>query len=115
MPPCEALMPFSIPPLSRLPLTYVLGIGLLITLLLLSSGTVYAEWVLIGENDRGSTYVDPDTIRRQEDLVSIWQMLDEKAPDTIRGSSFLSIRAQIECDCAEERIRGLSISYHSGN
>jgi hypothetical protein len=76
---------------------------------------VYAEWVLIGENDRGSTYVDPDTIRRQEDLVRIWQMLDEKAPDTIRGSSFLSIMAQIECDCAEERMRGLSISYHSGN
>ena len=89
---------------------------LLITLLVLSSGPAYAEWVLIDENDRGmSTYVDPDTIRRKGDLVKIWQMFDEKIADTIRGRSFLSLRAQAEYDCTEERARSLALSYHSGN
>jgi hypothetical protein len=36
-------MPFSIRPLRHLPLTYLLGFGSLITLLVLSSGPAYAE------------------------------------------------------------------------
>ena len=89
---------------------------LLITLLVLSSGPSYAEWVPIDVNDRGmTTYVDPDTIRRKRDLVKIWHMFDGMIVDTIRGVSFLSFKAQGEYDCAEELRRELSVSYHSGN
>ncbi len=46
--------------------------SLLITLLLLSNGPAYAEWVAIGSSESlgGYTvYVDPDTIRRNGDLA----------------------------------------------
>lgn len=99
-------MPFHIRPFLTLPLA-------LITLLVLSTASAYAEWVQIDKTDEGmSTYVDPTTIRRKGDLVKMWHMFDEKIADTFRGSTF---RAQNEYDCAEERSRRLASSYHSGN
>ena len=71
-PPCEAPMPFSIRPYSRfpvqcsvtynagpffkLPLAYFSGFWILITLLVLSSGSGYAEWVSIGSSGSGGGY-----------------------------------------------------------
>ena len=49
---------------------------LLITLLALSSGPAYAEWVKVNENDTFTVYVDPDTIRRKGDLVEMWTLYD---------------------------------------
>ena len=49
---------------------------LLITLLVLSHGPVYAEWVAIKKDYLSSTlqtvYVDPATIRREGNLVTMW-------------------------------------------
>lgn len=103
-------MPVHIRLFLTLPLTSIT------LLVLLSSGPAYAEWVQIDTTDEGmSTYVDPTTIRRKGDLVKMWHMFDEKIADNFRGSTFLSIRAQNEYDCAEERSRRLASSYHSGN
>jgi hypothetical protein len=57
---------------------------LLITLLLLSSGPVYAEWVLLNQNDQTglTVYVDPDTIRRKGALVKMWILSDYKTVQT---------------------------------
>ena len=67
-PPCEAPMPFSIRPFRRfpvqgsvpdnagpflsLPLPYMFGFWLQIALLVLSSGPVYAKWVLVSGDDK---------------------------------------------------------------
>ncbi len=55
---------------------------LLITLLVLSHGPVYAEWVAIEKNHQLSAlqtvYVDPTTIRREGNLVALWQLTDFK-------------------------------------
>ncbi len=52
----------------------------LITLLVLSCGPVYVEWVTVGNNyllpGRQTVYVDPDTIRREGNLVTLWQLTD---------------------------------------
>ena len=85
---------------------------LLITLLVLSSGPSYAEWVFVsGDDDAGMTvYVDPDTIRRNGDLVKMWYLSDRK---TIEG--YGSIKTQREYDCAEARHRLLAASIFSGH
>lgn len=90
---------------------------LLITFLLLISSTVYAGWVKVGASDDGMTlYVDPDTIRRNGNLVKMWQLYDLT---TIRrtgaGDSYLSSKNQHEFDCVEERIRTLAFTWFSGN
>ena len=49
------------------------------TLLVLNIGPAYAEWVAIGSSESlgGYTvYVDPDTIRRNGDLVKVWALTD---------------------------------------
>ncbi len=53
---------------------------LLITLLVLSHGPAYAEWVVVENNyllpGKQTVYVDPDTIRREGNLVTMWQLTD---------------------------------------
>jgi surface-adhesin protein E len=88
----------------------------LITLLLLSSGPAYAEWVKVGEADDGMTvYYDPATIRRNRNLVTMWQFYDYKTVQTVAGIGFLTVKEQWEFDCAEERSRVLALTEFSGN
>jgi hypothetical protein len=67
-------MPFTFRPYRCSPLAYVSSF-LLITLLLLSSGHAYGEWVAVEKPNLmpglQTVYVDPDTIRREGNLVTI--------------------------------------------
>jgi len=89
----------------------------LIILLFLSSGPVYAEWVKVGDSDEaGKTiYVDPSTIRRDSNLVKMWQFYDYKTVQTVGGNRFLTAKEQWEFDCAEERSRVVARKEFSGN
>jgi hypothetical protein len=109
-------MPFSIRLYRRLSLAYCLGFWLLITLLVLSSGPAYAEWVRALNNQTDPTlYVDSDTIRRNGTVVKWWELLDYKTVQTVAGISFLSMKVQREYDCAGEQIRVLAMADFSGN
>ena len=89
---------------------------LMMPLVLLSNGPVYAEWVLLGTADDGTHfYVDRDTIRRKGDLVKMWALFDYNAIHTDPGGSFLSVNMQKQFDCAEERARLLAFTDYSGN
>jgi hypothetical protein len=89
---------------------------LLITFLLLSSGPAYAEWVLHGESESGTTvYADPATMHREGNLVKMEVLFDFKTIQTNAGVSYLSAKAQMEYDCAEQRFEGLEVIYFSGN
>jgi len=109
-------MPFSIRPFRRLPLTYFLGFWSLITLLVLSSGPAYAEWMSLGASDSGTTvYAGPATMRREGDLVKMLVLLDFKTKQTKADVSYLSEKAQMEYDCVEQRFEGHAVLYFSGN
>ena len=104
-------------PFLKLPLTYLLGFWLLITLLVLSSGPVHAEWELASGDDAAglTVYVDRDTIRRKGNLVKMWQLYDYKTVQTVAGDSLLSIQRYNEYDCTEERTRMLAYTWFSSN
>jgi hypothetical protein len=87
-----------------------------LTLLILSSAPAYAEWMSVSKNESGTTvYVDPGTIRRNGNLVKVWELDDN---ETIRtsaaGISYLSLKVQSEYDCAEEQRRILASYGYSG-
>ena len=96
---------------------FMLGFWLLITFLVLSSGPVYAEWVLVSGDDAAglAVYVDPATIRRNGNLAKMWQLYDYKTVQTVAGDSLLSIKRFNEYDCTEERTRMLGYTWFSGN
>jgi surface-adhesin protein E len=76
-----------------------------------------AEWMWIHHEatDGTTTYANPDTIRRDGDLVTMWALLDFKTIQTVEGSSILSFKVQDEYDCTEERTRRLAVTFFSGN
>ena len=126
-------MPFTIRPFGRFPVpcavvskagpflklsqAYFLSFWLLITLLVLSHGPVYAGWVLTSGDDEAGlmVYVDPDSIRRKENLAKMWQLYDYKTVQTVAGDSLLSMKRFNEYDCTEERTRTLGYTWFSGN
>jgi hypothetical protein len=89
---------------------------LLITLLMLSSGPAYAEWMSLGSSESGTTvYADPSTMRHEGDLVKMLVLFDFKSKQTKADISYLSAQAQMEYDCAEQRFEGHAVLYFSGN
>lgn len=110
-------MSFLIRPYRRLLLAYLSSFSLLIVFLVLSYGSVYAEWVLLTQtNQEGpAVYADPSTIRREGNLVKMWALYDFKTIRTVEGISYLSYKVHREYDCTEERIRYLAFTFFSGN
>jgi hypothetical protein len=111
----RALMPFSIRPFHRLPLTYFLAFSSLMSMLLLGSGLAYAEWVRLTEADGMTVHFDPDTIRRNGNLVKIWLLYDYKTAITTGRDTVFSTKMQSEYDCIGERVRTNAIFEIAGN
>lgn len=102
----------------RWPLANGLGFWLLITIVALSSGPVYAEWVSISFTKKESdydVYADPDTIRRKGDLVKMWILYDYKTLQLAAGVAHLSDSIQLEANCTEKLQRRLAYTWWSGN
>lgn len=89
----------------------------LITLLLPSVGPVNAEWLSVDSKvEEGLTvYVDPDTIRRNEDVVKLWVLTDFKTIQSVPSPPYLSAKSQREIDCAAKRIRLLAVTAFPGH
>jgi len=103
----------------KLPLASFSGLWSLITLLFLSTVPAYAEWVAVEKDylllGLQTVYVDPDTIRRQGNLVTLWQLIDFK---TMQGNGrgahrFLSTKIHKQFDCAGKRLRLLAFTEFS--
>ena len=90
---------------------------ILIVLLVLNCGPVYAEWVEVSANKKAGViaYADPGTIRRTGDLVKMWSLFDLHTTQTIGRNSYSSIKALQKYDCAEDRSRALAHTKFSGN
>jgi len=95
------------------------GLCSLIIFLFLSSIPAHAEWVAV-EKDHLSTglqtvYIDPDSIRREGNVVTVWQLIDFKwMQGNPRGPTrFLSTKTQKQFDCADKRLRLLAFTEFS--
>lgn len=89
--------------------TSVIKKTLLLALLLVTS-SAWAGWVQVTQTDSSDFYIDPETIRRDGNLVRVWQIAELKQRDK---DGELSRRSRMEYDCKQERRRSLSLSTHS--
>jgi hypothetical protein len=102
-----------------LPLAIFSGFWSLITVLFLSSAPAYAEWVAVEKDyllpGLQTVYVEPDTIRREGDLVTMWQLIDFKwMKGNGRGAHrFFSTKTHKQFDCEEKRLRLLAFTEFS--
>ena len=101
------------------PRAYLSGFWSLAILLLLGGAPAYAEWVVVEKDyllpGLQTVYVDPDSIRREGSLVTIWQLIDFKwMQGNAKGPQrFLSTKTQKQFDCAEHRLRLLAFTEFS--
>jgi hypothetical protein len=79
-------------------------------LILLSSGSVYAEWKAVQKQYQTAgletMYYDPETIHRDGTRATVWQLTDLQWNSTTR---FLSFKIHKEFDCAQSRVRVLQV------
>jgi hypothetical protein len=80
----------------------------------MSAISASAEWYLLDGNNHAKVYIDRETITRNGDLVQAWVLDDLKTPHTRGFSSFSSVRALEEHDCAKERFRLVALEQFSG-
>ena len=83
---------------------------LLLVGLMMLAGSAWAEWVVFGESDSGTSYFDPATIRKDGNMRRVWNLQDFRKRD---NDGVMSLRMRREYDCKQERYRYLAISGHS--
>ena len=102
---------------------YFWGFWSLATLLFLSSAPAYAEWQAVEKDyllpGLQTVYVDPESIRREGNLVTMWQLIDFTwMQGNPRGPTrFFSTKTHKQFDCKEKRLRLLAyteFSHHMG-
>lgn len=106
------------------PSAYPTGFWLLIIVLFLIHVPAHSEWVAV-EKDYvlpgfQALYVEPETIRREGNLVTVWQLLDFRwMQGSARGPTrFSSTKTHKQFDCTEKRLRLLAFtefSHQMGN
>jgi hypothetical protein len=73
------------------------------SMMLRGNGAANGNWGLVAANDDYSAYADKSTIRRNGNVVKVWQLIDAKNPTY----GALSQVSQVEYDCKIEKSRYL--------
>ena len=93
---------------------------LLVALLALSSGSAFAEWVAADQRYQSpglrTLYLDPTTIQRDGNLVTIATLMDWKWMQGNRSPTrFYSTKIKKQFDCAEKHVRILALTDYYGH
>ena len=88
-----------------------------IALLLLSTGSVYAELVAVAKTAENATiYIDTETISRNGEQVKLWFIFDYKRPRRLDSDVYyLSMRRHYQYKCESEYSRLLATTFFSSN
>src|ERR1035437_6313004 len=89
----------------------------LIFMLLLAvlSSSAMAKWVELeaANFDNKTTYVDPSSIRKTGNIVTMSFIWDFKTAQTYDDKQFMSVKIQEEYNCKKEQFRMVHQSLHS--
>ena len=82
----------------------------LLALILLATGSVWADWVKVGSADGGTFYFDSASIVTEAGLIKVWSLTDNEQRNKFGA---FSERGRYAYDCKRERFQVLSASMHS--
>jgi len=86
---------------------------LLVMVLLLSSHPAQAEWVALEKRyqpqGKQTVYYDPNSLLREENWVTLWQLADTKWMGEPPTPRFLSAKTHKQFDCLRWRFRVLAV------
>lgn len=104
------------PPRKR-PAVYGLILGLLLGFAILDQDLAHAGWVVVDKRfqtpSAQTVYFDPDTIRQNGNMATLWQLADIKWLDGAPPPRFLSATTHKQFDCPRLRFRVLEIVQFS--
>ena len=88
--------------------------AILMLLLAAASSSAMAEWVKVGSNETDTLYVDPSTIRWNDDTAKMWAMNDFKVTQRLdERQPFKSEKVEYEYDCKLAQSRLLYFTSHT--
>ncbi|MEO8441997.1 MAG: surface-adhesin E family protein [Betaproteobacteria bacterium] len=87
--------------------------GLLLATL---AGGAGAAWERVGVTDDGMViYADPATLKKTDEIVKMWGLLDYKTPEKDgAGKPYSSVKLLQEFDCKSAQGRTRYFSFHAG-
>lgn len=86
---------------------------LMVLLVAICTGAM-AEWVKIGDMKEFDNYVDPSSVRKNGNIVTMWSLRDFNTQQALSSMKFQSDKTKADYDCAELRIRSLALIVVSG-
>ena len=69
------------------------------------------NWKLVVSNSDGSNYTDWNNLKRDEDFVYFWELVDFSSPQ----KGIMSIKAYRKADCNDNRVQNLYLISYSEN
>lgn len=87
---------------------------MVVCLLAVVSSSARAEWVTDGRTESTTIYFDPATIRKTNNVVKMWRLLNFNPPRDVSGKLGRSLKALHEYDCKEEQLRAHYVAVYSG-
>ena len=87
---------------------------LIFLVLIFTTLNVNAKWIFVTNADEGSSYLKSDSIRRDNNIVTHWRLLDFKSEkNTSDGKRFNSIKSKVESNCKTEEHRTIFMVVYS--
>lgn len=87
---------------------------LIFLVLIFTTLNVNAMWLFVTDADEGSSYLKSDSIRRDNNIVTHWRLLDFKSEKkTSDGKRFNSIKSKVESNCKTEEHRTIFMVVYS--
>jgi tetratricopeptide (TPR) repeat protein len=80
-----------------------------------ASNNANSEWFAVSSDKNQTAYANPSTVRRNGEIVKMWDLFDFKKLRTKDMTKYKSFKVQTEYDCTENRSRSLSTTWHSDN
>ncbi len=85
---------------------------LILALVLMTiSNTALAEWREFNDDENFTTYIDVQSIRKNEGTARMWVLVNFKVPKLVGKEQVGSLRLLNEFDCVDERIRTLDTHF----
>ena len=91
---------------------------ILLLLLLMMTPNVFAEWIVVGDNDNDddrTTYIDLGTLKKVGNKVNILLLYDYDAIQMLGAVEYSSYASHEQFDCAEQTSRTLDVNWYAGN